>query len=116
MRAATSEAAVAAYFNESVLTGTGWTLLSVRQRWSRLPAANDPTRVREHLSAHAPLPLVPERVDGVDVEPVRYIPEVSATIRYRIHSSGDGGALLMGKVQRGGDGVAAHHLLELLHD
>src|SRR5205807_1119858 len=32
MRAATSEAAVAAYFNESVLTGTGWTLLSVRQR------------------------------------------------------------------------------------
>ncbi|TMC49779.1 MAG: hypothetical protein E6J14_06060 [Chloroflexi bacterium] len=71
-----------------------------------LPAAIDVVAMRRLLRRQrSQLPVEGARIGGVAIEPVRYLPEMSATLRYRVEVGGSQQVDLFGSVRRGDAGA-----------
>ena len=93
-----------------------WTY-PVDPRLHSLPEASDAVAVRERLALHRPLPVLGDRaVVNATAERLRYLPEVSATIRYALEMDDEQHAELVGKVARGVNLSETHEVLAVLHE
>ena len=89
----------------------------VDPRLRSLPAASDARIVRERLAERRPLPVLGDRtVTSATAERLRYLPELSATLRYELQVDGGQTVRLVGKVARGVDLAQAHAVLTALHE
>ncbi|SRR6266849_784630 len=77
-----------------------------------LPSASDPatvTRLLLGLGDHSPLPI--DMYPRLEIERVRYTPEIGAILRYTLQTSG-GPVTIYGKIQPGDRGLRSHRIVE----
>ena len=91
---------------------TAWWFYPVDPHLRTLAAASDPAAVRRLLAPRYSPKTPPARIR---VEPVRYLPEISAALRYRIvDRPGAGERVVYGKVYRGDRGRDLHETTQQL--
>jgi hypothetical protein len=91
---------------------TAWWFYPVDPQLRTLAAASDPSVVRRLLAPRYSPKTPPARIR---VEPVRYLPELSAALRYRIvDRPGAVERVVYGKVYRGGAGREVHETAQQL--
>jgi hypothetical protein len=87
-----------------------WWFYPVDPQLPTLSSATDPRAVRRLLAPRFSPKTPPARIR---VEPIRYLPEISAALRYRIvDRPGSGERVVFGKLYRGGRGRELHETMQ----
>ena len=90
-----------------------WWFYPVDPHLPTLAAANDPREVRRLLSPRFSAKTPPARIR---IDTIRYLPEISAALRYRVvDRPGGPERVVFGKLYRGGRGRELHETMQRLH-
>ncbi len=76
-----------------------------------LPVANDPVAMKRLLLGHDDGAALPSDLPQLEIERVRYVPEVGAILRYRMQTTA-GPMTIYGKVQPGDRGLRTYRIVE----